>query len=60
MGWLRNFRSGKFHAYGQHTVKPENLRQARFPTVPLIQATDIAGFTARIHHYRYQYPVCVS
>ncbi|KQQ59625.1 hypothetical protein ASF69_10840 [Rhizobium sp. Leaf311] len=24
-----NFRSGKFHAYGQYTFKPENLRQAR-------------------------------
>ena len=29
MGSLRNFRSGKFHAYGQHTVKPESLRQAQ-------------------------------
>ncbi|MFC3968422.1 hypothetical protein ACFOVS_09825, partial [Rhizobium lemnae] len=23
--------SAKFHAYGQHTVKPENLRQAQLP-----------------------------
>lgn len=29
-GLLRNFLSGKFHAYSQHTVKPKNLRQARF------------------------------
>lgn len=35
MGPLRNFRSGKFHAYGQHTVKPENLRQAQFKTYPI-------------------------
>ena len=27
-GSLRNFQSGKFDAYGQHTVKQENLRQA--------------------------------
>ncbi|GEO87602.1 hypothetical protein RNA01_45340 [Ciceribacter naphthalenivorans] len=29
MGSLRKFRSGKFHAYGQHTVKLDNLRQAQ-------------------------------
>ncbi|MFC3968257.1 hypothetical protein ACFOVS_08975, partial [Rhizobium lemnae] len=49
--------SAKFHAYGQHTVKPENLRQAQFPFLIedvvdhlgkdfLIWSLDAAGDTA--------------
>lgn len=32
-GSLRNFRSDKFHAYGQHTVKPENCAMSQPPVV---------------------------
>ncbi|CUX54398.1 hypothetical protein AGR4B_pAt20248 [Agrobacterium tumefaciens str. CFBP 5621] len=35
-----NFRSGKFHAYGQYTVKPENLRQA--PSVSIKNFSELA------------------